>query len=262
MPVFPSAAPHRLRTPVLLLAATALLGACGVKSAFDRDPQISNIGLDQQTMPEVAYAQVPMPPPKIPPQRKRAEAASLWENGSAGFFGDQRATEVGDILTINIQIDDEATLRNATDRQRDGGSQLGFPKFFGYGSQIDKILPGVGPNDLPTGEIVDISSTTAVSGSGSIKRNETINLKVAAMVVRKLPNDNLVVAGRQEVKVNQELRELRVAGIIRPQDIQRNNTISYDKIAEARIAYGGRGQLSRAQERSYGEDMMDIILPY
>ena len=107
-----------------------------------------------------------------------------------------------------------------------------------------------------------MSSTFEASGSGSINRGESIDLKVAALVVQKLPNGNLVIAGRQEVKVNQELRELRMAGIIRPQDIRMNNTIPYDKVAEARITYGGRGQLSRQQQRSYGEDVVDIILPY
>jgi flagellar L-ring protein precursor FlgH len=203
-----------------------------------------------------------MPPPEPKRVLRRGEGASLWSRGNTGFFADQRASKVGDILTVLIEIDDQAQLANATSRQRQGGTSLGFPTLFGYGTQIDKILPGVGPDDLPSGDIVDLSSTTQASGTGSINRKESISLKVAALVVQKLPNGNLVVAGRQEVKVNQELRELRVAGIIRPQDIQMNNTIPYDKIAEARIAYGGRGQLSRQQQRSYGEDAMDIILPY
>ena len=136
------------------------------------------------------------------------------------------------------------------------------PSFFGYGGQLHKLLPGVSAADLPANNIVDISSNTTASGSGNINRNETINLRIAALVVQMLPNGNMVVAGRQEVKVNQELRELRVAGIIRPQDIATNNTIPYDKIAEARISYGGDGSISRQQTRSYGEDIVDIVLPY
>lgn len=246
------------------LAALLALALAGCSSnPFDRDPQVSRVGIDPQTMPEATRVSVPMPDPEPPRILHRAERASLWAPGSGGFFADQRASQVGDILTIVINIDDEATLSNATTRGRQGGSSIGFPSFFGYGTQIDKVLPGVGPEDLPQGDnIVDITSGTSASGNGRINRNEEIFLRVAALVVQELPNGNLVVAGRQEVKVNQELRELRVAGIIRPEDVQMNNSIPYDKIAEARITYGGRGQLSRQQERSYGEDAMDVILPF
>ncbi len=245
----------------LILLPALGLAACGSKP-FDRDPEVSKIGMDPQTMYEAQTVQVPMPEPQAEKVPYRAEGASLWERGSKGFFADQRATDVGDILTIEIEIEDEAQLSNASDRTRSGGGSIAFPKLFGYGTQIDKVLPGVGPSDLPTDNIVDISSLSGASGSGSITRNESISLKVAALVVKELPNGNLVIVGRQEVKVNEELRELRVAGIIRPQDIQRNNTIPYDKIAEARITYGGRGAVSYQQTRRYGEDLMDIILPY
>jgi len=251
--------PRRAASAMLFCA---LLVGCSGPSPFGRDPQISDMVLNSGTMPETARVQVPMPPAERQRVQQRAEAASLWDARSGGFFADQRASRVGDILTVIIEINDEAQLRNASDRQRQGGSQIGFPKLFGYGSQIHRLLPGVLASDLPSGDIVDISSVTTAGGTGSIKRGETINLKVAALVIQRLPNGNLVIAGRQEVKVNQELRELRVAGIIRPQDIQTNNTIPYEKIAEARIAYGGRGQLSRTQDRGYGEDVMDIILPY
>lgn len=252
---------HPFRAVSVLALFTAALSGCG-QPVFDRDPKVSGVGMGPEAMPEVARIQVPMPSQEPPQVRKRAEAASLWRRGSDGFFADQRASNVGDILTIKIEIDDEAQLRNASDRTREGGGSIGFPVFFGYGSQIDKILPGVGPDDLPSGDIVDLSSRAEASGSGSINRNETISLRVAALVVKELPNGNLVVAGRQEVKVNHELRELRVAGIIRPEDIQMDNAIAYDKIAEARITYGGRGQISRQQSRGYGEDVMDVILPY
>ncbi len=242
-------------------AAGLLLAGCGAVPV-DRNPSISNMTLDPLTMPEAARVWVPMPEAEPVRALHRAEAASLWLHGSDGFFSDQRATRVGDILTIDIQIDDQAQLSNATARNRDGSASIGFPSFFGYGSQIDKVLPGVSASDLPSGDIMDIDSSTQAGGSGSIDRAETISLKVAATIVRKLPNGNLVVAGRQEVMVNSELRELRVAGIIRPQDIERDNVISYDKIAEARITYAGRGQLSRQTRPSRSEGALDIILPY
>lgn len=232
------------------LVVLSLVAACGdPRAAFNRDPQVSDISVSNGTIPEASFVQVPMPPPEAPRTYQRAEASSLWQRGSGGFFADQRASRVGDILTIDIRIDDRAQLRNASQRERSGSGNAGFPGLLGL-------------DNLPTGDIIDMSSTFEASGSGSINRGESIDLKVAALVVQKLPNGNLVIAGRQEVKVNQELRELRVAGIIRPQDIRMNNTIPYDKVAEARITYGGRGQLSRQQQRSYGEDVVDIILPY
>ena len=248
------------RLPVSL-ALAAVVSGCG--GAFgDYNPRISDIRMNDRTMPEAARVSVPMPPPQAAPVFQRAEAASLWQPGATNFFADQRASQIGDILTIAINIDDEAQLANATARSRQGTNTMAVPTFFGYGSQIDKILPGVDPEDLPTGDIVDLDASKAARGSGTIDRAETLNLKVAALVVQTLPNGNMVIAGRQEVKVNAELRELRVAGIIRPQDIQRNNVIAYDKIAEARITYAGRGQISRQTRTSLGEGALDIILPY
>lgn len=247
----------RLTISCLAIAAVA---ACG-RDPFGQDPKMSGIEMSPQTMPEVARVQVPMPPPEVARPLERGEESSLWQRGSGGFFADQRATKVGDILTILIDIDDEASLSNASDRERSGSSEFTKPTFFGYGSKLHNILPGVKEGEVPD-KLVETSSQTQASGSGSINRNESISLKVAALVVQMLPNGNLVVAGRQEVKVNQELRELRVAGIIRPQDINMNNTISYEKIAEARITYGGEGSISRQQLRGYGEGVVDIVLPY
>ncbi|MGD9863430.1 MAG: flagellar basal body L-ring protein FlgH [Pseudodonghicola sp.] len=257
------AARHRLpRAGLLALAALLAVPAC-TQYKEGRNPTLSGVVLDGDTMPEVNRISVPMPEaePALPP--KRAEASGLWGKNTRSFFGDRRAQAVGDLLTVVIDINDQAQLKNASERSRSGGQNVKDPVFLGYGGQIDKILPGVDANDLPTGgSIIDLDSSSSASGEGSIKRNETIQLRVAAMIVKELPNGNFVIGGRQEVKVNYELRELRVAGVIRPVDINIDNSISYDQIAEARIAYGGRGQLTRVQQPRYGEDMLDVILPY
>lgn len=228
----------------------------------NRNPEISGIDLSAETMPEAAMISVPMPEPVRRAAPKRAEAASLWQTGNQGFFGDHRAVRVGDILTVNIEIDDEAQLKNASSRSRSGNQNIDGSTMLGYEGKLAKILPGIKDEDLPQSDLVDLSSDSASQGKGSIARNEKINLKVAAMIIQRLENGNLVIAGRQEVKVNNELRELRVAGIIRPVDIEMNNTIPYQKIAEARITYGGRGQLSAVQKPRYGEDALEVALPY
>jgi flagellar L-ring protein precursor FlgH len=203
---------------------------------------------------------MPQAQPVVTP--KRAEASSLWGPSTRSFFGDKRAQRVGDILTVVIDIEDQADLSNASDRSRSSNQTAGRPTFLGYGGKIDRILPGISESDLPQGDIIDLDSSSGVSGEGSIRRNETINLRVAATIIEVLPNKNFVIAGRQEVRVNSELRELRIAGIARPVDISLRNTISYDKIAEARIAYGGRGQISVVQQPRYGQDALEVILPY
>lgn len=269
--VKPSDAKHsERRTPMrqkslqnvkILVCASLVLGACSNYSE-NRNPQLSGIGLDDQTMPEASIVHVPMPDPEPVRTPQRAEASSLWQTGSTGFFGDHRAARVGDILTVMIDIDDEAELENQSRRSRSSGNEIDGSTFLGYGSKLDAVLPGIDPGELPSGSIVDLSSASTSRGQGSIARNEKISLKVAVMIIRRLTNGNLVIAGRQEVKVNNELRELRVAGIIRPVDVDMSNAIPYEKIAEARISYGGKGQISRVQTPRYGEDMLDVVLPY
>lgn len=252
----------RMRTvgTIALMACIAVAG-CTQKYKEHRNPQFSE--MDPQLVPEVNRVSVPLPPSEPNRRPKRAEASSLWSKGTSSFFDDQRAQAVGDILTVVINIKDDAQLKNQSDRSRSSSQNLDDPGFFGYGGKIDKVLPGISAADLPTGgSIVDLGNTSSSSGAGTIKRNESINLRVAALIIKELPNGNFVIAGRQEVKVNQELRELRVAGIIRPEDINTANTVPYDKIAEARIAYGGRGQLTVVQQPRYGEDFLDVILPY
>ncbi len=242
----------------MLACIVVITSGCGTQAFKDRNPQMSDLEIDNNKI----HVQVPMPPPKPKHVSYRAEAASLWDRNTMGFFADQRATTVGDLLTVNIQINDKASFNNASNTSREGASTIGKATLFGYAKKIDKVLPGISAAEVPTGNLTDLSSKTTTNGSGKIQRDETIKLKIAAMVIQELPNGSLVIAGRQEVKVNNELRELRIAGIIRPQDIDMNNTISYDKVAEARITYGGRGQLSRTQRTNYGGTIADIFLPY
>ena len=245
-----------------LLIVPLLLGACSQYSE-NRDPQISDLVLDGNSVPEVNRISIPMPEMQPTARKKRAEASSLWQSNTTSFFGDRRAKNIGDLLTVTIDINDQAQLRNASERSRSNAQGAEDPSFLGYGSQIDSILPGVDQSDLPTGgNIVDLNSTSSSSGDGSIRRNEQIKLRIAAVVIKVLPNGNFVIAGRQEVKVNHELRELRIAGMVRSVDINLDNTVSYDKIAEARIAYGGRGQLSAVQRPRYGQDFLEVVLPY
>ena len=245
---------------LVIVAASGLAGCA--KYTEHRNPELSSMVLDDQTMPEVASIRVPQPAPDQTRTPYRAEAASLWRTDAKGFFDDNRASTVGDILTVVIEIDDEAQLQNESERSRSSGNEVGDTTFLGYESKLDRYLPDLKAEDLPAGSLIDLSANSASRGAGSIARNERIRLRVAAMVLQELAGGNLVVAGRQEVRVNNELRELRIAGIIRRVDVDMTNSIPYDRIAEARISYGGKGQLSRVQQPRYGEDALDVILPY
>ena len=191
-----------------------------------------------------------------PPTPRNAN--SLWRPGSRAFFKDQRARTTGDIVTIVIDIDDRAQLNNTTERRRDNGESAAIPAFGGLEQTIINALPD-GAN---AANLIDLSSDSSSRGEGSVDRREDVELTVAAIVTQVLPNGNLVIAGKQEVRVNYEVRELIVTGIIRPEDISNANEIPHTQIAEARISYGGRGQLTDVQQARYGQQLYDILFPF
>lgn len=186
------------------------------------------------------------------------QSSSLFRVGAGALFRDQRAGRVGDILTIRINIADKADIGNSTSRSRTGSETSGLSALFGLQKPLAKVLPG----SFDTGKLVDANSTSRADGVGTTSRSETISMTVAATVTGVMPNGNLVIRGKQEVRVNYELRELVVTGIVRPEDIARDNSILHSQIAEARISYGGRGQLTEAQQARWGQQIYDALFPF
>ena len=248
----------KIRAPRALAIALLGLSLTGCNaltrlSQVGQEPPISAI-----ENPAVLHGNQPVTMPMPAPVAVDRQANSLWRPGSRAFFKDQRASQVGDILTVIIEIEDEATISNTTQRARAAGEDAAASSLLGFESQLDKIFPSaVDPTSL-----IDLESNSSHQGSGSVNRDEEINLRIAALVTQVLPNGNLVIAGRQEVRVNYEVRDLQIAGMIRTEDITSTNTIQYDQIAEARIAYGGRGQISDVQQARYGQQVYDIIWPF
>jgi flagellar L-ring protein precursor FlgH len=232
------------------------LSACNMMNrlaSVGEEPKLSSI---DSPAPLAAPQAVSLPMPA--PQTIERQPNSLWRPGSRAFLKDQRASTVGDILTVIIEIQDNAAINNTTTRNRTAAENSSASAFLGYEASLAQILPeAVDPTNL-----IDLDSDSSTSGGGGVNRNESINLRIAALVTQVLPNGNLVLAGRQEVRVNYEKRELQVAGIIRPEDITSVNTIDYDQIAEARIAYGGQGQISDLQQPRYGQQVFDILWPF
>jgi flagellar L-ring protein precursor FlgH len=242
-----------------LLAGSLLviLGIAGGCSAIDRISQIGEqpkLAAIENPTSQPGYKPVQMPMPK--PEVASYNANSLWRNGSRAFFKDQRAARIGDILTVTVNFTDKADINNETKRDRTSKEDSGITDFIAagtIGAQGRKILPG---------KLLVTDSTSKYDGSGSVVRTENLRTNVAAVVTQLLPNGNLVVEGKQEIRVNFEIRELIVAGIVRPEDIQSDNTIDSSKIAQARIAYGGRGQITDFQQPRYGQQVTDILLPF
>jgi len=237
-----------------LLALTACGGMTERLSSIGRAPEIAKIE-NPYTQPGYRPVSLPMPPQ----EEQNREPNSLWQASRQTFFKDQRAHKVGDILTIMIAINDTADMKNKTERSRAGEEKQGLPNFLGISeSQLGKVLPDA----VDPAALVDMNSDSTSTGDGKIERGETINLKLAAMVMQVLPNGNFVIQGRQQVRVNYELRDLELQGVIRPEDILNNNSISYEKIAEARISYGGKGTVSDLQQPRYGQQIFDTVFPF
>jgi flagellar L-ring protein precursor FlgH len=240
-----------------LLAAFALLplAACSVISSgaeAARTPQFTPVAYPA---PVLAHSQVIAMSVSAPPP---SAANSLWRSGARAFFKDQRAGRIGDILTVNIDIDDSASVSNATSRNRSNEISAGVSNFLGLESSLGRILPG----GFDPKKAVGFGGESASSGNGAINRSEAIRLTIAAVVTQVLPNGNLVIQGRQEVRTNGELRELTVAGIVRPEDITAANTVRHEQIAEARISYGGRGDLTRVQRTPAGQAVVEAVTPF
>ncbi len=249
-----------------------LAGILGL-SACSQFSKIKHIGTEPEISPSLHSKHliakpdlVNYNPPARPQQISSTQVSngtapshsSLWQSGPSSLFGDRRAKQVGDILTVDIEIDDKAEFNNKTERNRTSNNESSISAALGVDKVVEKFLPG--SVSLTPG--LQTEGTANSVGDGKINRREKINLKIAAIVTNILPNGNMVIQGSQEVRVNYELRDLQVSGLIRPEDISRRNTISYDKIAEARISYGGRGQVSDLQQPRYGDQFFDIVSPF
>ena len=242
-----------MRLRLVALAALAPLAACSTVKEAVKGPDLAPVGYPAAMAPITQ----PMASVREPPVQS-ASANSLWRTGARAFFNDQRAGRVGDILTVNIDIDDSAKTNNATSSSRTAGMNAGVPHFFGLESTLGKILPSA----YEAENMIETSSSTNNAGSGSVNRQEKINLTIAAVVTAILPNGNMVIQGTQEVRTNAELRQLTVAGIVRPEDISSANTIKHTQIAEARISYGGRGDISRVQKTPAGQSLIEKFSPF
>ena len=237
----------------LTFCAILFVSGCGRVDHLGKPPSLTETR-DGEEHAAMLYPGLPL---SAEPNR-RVDRASLWSGSRRSLLGDRRAMHRGDILTVVIEIDEEAAISNKTSRSRNGSEGLQIPQLLGLPQRVNENLP----EGASLEEAVALSSDSAHSGDGSVRRQEELTLRVAATITNVLPNGVLEIEGTQEVRVNFELRELLVSGYVRPEDISRQNEITYDKIASARISYGGRGQITDMQQPRYGQQIADIILPF
>ena len=244
------------RSPTFAVALLCTsLGACNTVDRLSQIGATPALSAIEDPTAQSGYKPVRLPMPEVQPVSYAPN--SLWRTGSRAFFKDQRAARIGDLVTVKVNVTDKANLNNETKRSRSNAEGFGLPNAFGLESNKAILAAGVAPDKL-----LNATSTTSSDGAGSVQRNETVTTSVAAIVTQILPNGNLVVEGKQEIRINFEVRELIVAGVVRPEDIESDNTIDSSKIAQARIAYGGRGQITDVQQPRYGQQLVDVLLPF
>ncbi len=233
-----------LRAFAAALLASSLAGCASLPPDYMREPSLSPVGSGLVAANQRALADA-------------SESAfdPRWRRGSPqpiNLYSDQRVAQIGDILTVIIAINDKANFDNSTDRSKTATSNVNVDWGVSSGNAQTQ------PSTLTGG----VNSTSTTQGQGNIGRQEQIQVSVAAVVTEVLPNGNLVISGSQEVRVNYEMRDLTIAGIVHPDDISPNNTISYDRVAEARVSYGGRGRLTEVQQPNWGQQLTDIVKPF
>ncbi|MGV8989742.1 MAG: flagellar basal body L-ring protein FlgH [Cypionkella sp.] len=235
-----------------ILVTCVLLAGCGKLNQIGRAPEFSP--LDGNSEHNAMYSSLPV----SMDDRGPTEQSSLWTAQRNSLLGDHRANTRGDILTVVVQINDQATINDTSGRSRTGSNKMGIPSLFGIPQRLDAVLP----TGATSASLVSTSSASAFSGTGNVARNEKVTLRLAATVVEELPNGVLRIEGQQQVRVNNELRDLVVSGYVRPDDISRQNEITYDKIADAQISYGGRGQITDVQQPAWGQQVVDQVMPF
>jgi len=231
----------------VLLLGSALSGCSAVDRVenIGRAPKLAPVGNPADTQ---MVAAIPTPPPIT------HNGNSLWQPGAKSFFHDPRATHVGDVITVNVSVADAAKLSNTTSKSRTNSDDANLTNFFGLENAL--------PKSMDPGSLVKMGSDNSNVGAGSIDRSESINMTMAALVAQILPNGNMVISGHQQVRVNNELRDMQISGIVRTEDITADNTVDLSQIAEARVSYGGQGTVSDVQQPRYGSQLFDILMPW
>ncbi len=186
------------------------------------------------------------------------EDGSLWQQGDRSMFSDRKARNIGDIVTVLISESSSASKQASTSTDRTSSMSAGIPNLFGL--ENDAIWSGHNPVDLS--KLVSADFKNGFDGNGSTSRKEALTASLTTQVVGRYPNGQLKIRGGKEVMVNNEVQIIYLTGIIRPVDITAANTVSSEKILNARISYTGKGAISDKQKPGWGMRLLDNVWPF
>lgn len=192
------------------------------------------------------------------PKTEEKTQGSLWKEDSYlnAFFTDQRARARGDIITVRIIEVSQASEKATTDTTRSSTVNAGIPYLFGL-----EVNPKAHIFSNPS-KLLGASSQNDFTGEGETTRSGSLSATITARVIDVLPNGNLVIEGKREIYVNNEKKEIKLQGVVRPKDIAPDNSILSTQIADARIIYSGVGVVSEKLRPGWAARIFDIIWPF
>ena len=198
----------------------------------------------------------PTPAPVAPPAAPTT-AGSLWTDGQGSLFYDNKARNVGDIVTVAIYEKASASKEASTATGRDSNASADISKFFGLESNLGKINSTIDPTNL-----IDVGYNNDFTGTGKTSRKEDLIATLTTRVIEVLANGNLRISGSKTVTVNNEDQIINLSGIIRQLDISPANVVDSQHILDATIEYTGNGVISDKQKPGWMVRILDNVWPF
>jgi flagellar L-ring protein precursor FlgH len=230
------------RPIALLLLGVELLAACGPAHIAPFTPR-------QRKYEEGEYAQNS--------RASQPSQGSIYTEATAGYLEDTRALRVGDVVRIQINEEADASGGASTQLKKESKREGKLEDLMGIVPALKKMYP-----DLDPSKLVALAASSDFSGEGKTERAGKLHGVIGVQVRKELPNGDLFVEGTKVVMINEEEYHLYVSGVIRPADIQRDNTIDSSLIADARVEYTGRGDVADQVKRGWFTWFLDKVNPF
>lgn len=211
---------------------------------------------EDDPQPKVAEQIVvpPVPPPWMTEKVEEKQTGSLWTDTSSSLWKDVKACRVGDIVTITVSEQSQASKQSSTQTGKTKDFSGDF-KFVGL-TAGDKLVMDQG-NFGYKGKF-----DNQFQGNGVTSKADSMSTYMTATVVQVLPNGNLLIRGSRWTKVNDELQQIVLEGVVRPNDINRKNEVLSQNIADAKIFFTGKGPVTAQQKPGWLLQFLDVVNPF